>query len=232
VSGVQRRLPWAAAFLLAGAAALVQAAPPKPAAPKATTAKPPVATPAGNATLGRDKAEAERCIECHGERGQGQEHANGPEGKFAKLAGQSAPYLWKQIEDFRSGARKHDVMAVMARSVEDADLHDILAWFASQPPMQGDGTGQSDAGQRLYTQGDAGRGIPACASCHGDAQRAPVTPQHPRLAGQEYRYLAQQLHDWRSGWRRNSPGGVMAPITAKLTDAELDALALYLAGLR
>lgn len=233
VNAVFRGGPLLAAALLCGGFMLAQAAPPKPkAAPaKATAAPAAPAAPAGNAALGRDKAEAERCIECHGERGQGQDHANGPEGKFAKLAGQSAPYLFKQLEDFRSGARKHDVMAVMARSVDDADLHDILAWFAAQPAMQGDGAA-NDVGQRLYAEGDASRGIAACIGCHGDAQRAPATPLHPRIAGQEYRYLTQQLHDWRSGWRRNSPGGVMGPITAQLTDAELDALALYLAGLR
>lgn len=236
-----RSAVWLAGLLGAATLALgplpVHAAAPKakaaPGAAKgpANTAATGGSNSSGDATLGQAKADSERCIECHGEQGQGLQHANGPEGKFAKLAGQSAPYLLKQLDDFRSGARKHDVMAVMARSLDAADARDIAAYFAAQPAMRGDGQGQSPAAQRLFTEGDAGRGLPACVSCHGDAQRAPASALHPRIAGQEYRYLAQQLQDWRSGWRRNSPGGVMGPIASKLSEAEIDALALYLAGL-
>ena len=60
----------------------------------------------GDPVVGREKADAERCIECHGIDGQGQGHSNGPEGKFARLAGQDIAYFLKQIQDFRSGARK------------------------------------------------------------------------------------------------------------------------------
>lgn len=195
--------------------------------PAATAAAPP-----GDPVAGREKAESERCIECHGEAGQGAGHSNGPEGKFAKLAGQSAAYIVKQIEDFRSGARKHDVMAMMARSLDPADLRDIAAYFAAQAPMQGEGPAGAGDAERLVAQGDAARGVPACGACHGGTTRAPASALHPRLAGQAYRYLAQQLQDWRSGWRRNSPGGVMSAATARLTDAEIEALSLYWAGLR
>lgn len=217
--------------LMLGLVGGAMAAPRAKVRPAATSAA-VVAAPPGDPVAGREKAESERCIECHGEAGQGAGHSNGPEGKFAKLAGQSAAYIVKQIEDFRSGARKHDVMAVMARSIEDADLRDIAAYFAAQAPMQGAGPVDGGLAERLVAQGNAARGIPACSACHGGATQAPATALHPRLAGQEYRYLAQQLHDWRSGWRRNSPGGVMSAVTAKLTDAEIEALSLYWAGLR
>jgi cytochrome c553 len=185
----------------------------------------------GNALLGKDKSDAERCQECHGVDGHGQRHPNGPEGKFAKLAGQHPEYLLKQLADFRSGARKNDQMAIMARTVADEDLADIVAYFSSQKPMRGEG-GVSDAiGRKLYTQGDAGRGIPACATCHGEAgQGTEGMAAIPRVGGQEWLYLERQLLDWRSGERKNSPGGLMNQAVKGLTDSEIQALANYLAA--
>ncbi len=186
----------------------------------------------GNPLLGREKIDSERCQECHGVDGQGAGHANGPEGKFAKLAGQDAAYLVKQMQDFRSGARKHDQMAIMARSVSDEDVRDISAYFASLPAMKGEpdpkAAATSAIGQRLHEQGDATRGVLACASCHSpQAQGAALAP---RIAGQEWRYLDKQLRDWRSGDRKNSPDGVMNKALAPLSDAEIEALATHLAS--
>jgi cytochrome c553 len=187
----------------------------------------------GDPVIGRDKADSERCIECHGLDGQGAGHPNGPEGKFAKLAAQSPAYVLKQIQDFRSGARKHDQMAIMARSVEDEDVRDIAAYFASLPAMKGDGGGEvHEVGKKLFLQGDPARGVVACASCHGDkGQGISSTPLVPRLAGQEWRYLEKQLLEWRSGERRNSPDGVMNAVVKPLTDAEVASLINYLSGL-
>jgi cytochrome c553 len=200
----------------------------KPAASKAA----PVAA-RGNAAAGLDKSESERCQECHGADGNGAGHSNGPEGKFAKLAGQFPEYIVKQIADFRSGARQHDFMTMMAKSLDDGDVADIAAYFGSLPRMSGDGSGSSEVAARLFTQGDAQRGIAACASCHGERGRGLGTAgSAPVIGGQEYRYLDKQLREWRSGERRNSPGGVMSQVTKNLTDAEVEALTLYISGLQ
>lgn len=186
----------------------------------------------GDAVLGREKADSERCIECHGIEGQGQGHSNGPEGKFARLAGQSVAYFLKQIQDFRSGARKHDQMAIMARSINDEDAADIAAYFSALPAMKGDARDVSQVGRHLYERGDASRGVVACASCHGlDGRGSADQPLMPRIAGQEWRYLDKQLRDWRSGERRNSAGQLMNAVTRGLTDAEIEALATHLSGL-
>lgn len=222
---------------LAGATdpAMAQARPAPTRPAKARTPTPAAPASTGDAQLGQAKAETERCIECHGAHGEGAGHSNGPEGKFPKLAAQHPDYLLKQLNDFRSGARKHDVMSMMARSVEPADLRDIVAFFAGQPAAPGDAS-QDDTGQRLYQEGDATRQVPACASCHG-AQALGVAGQNgsppvPRLRGQEFTYLERQLLDWRSGWRRNSADGRMNAAVAGLGDAELRQIALYLSGLR
>jgi len=153
---------------------------------------------AGDPVAGQAKAEAERCVECHGPQGQGDGHTN-PEVRFPKLAGQYADYLARQLRDYRSGARRHDVMRLNAQRLEDADIRDHAAFFAAQTAMQGDGSGEHDAVAMLYRQGDVARDVLACAACHGEEGRAP--PTAPRLAGQDARYLEQQLADWRSGWR-------------------------------
>jgi cytochrome c553 len=214
---------------LVGAAMPTQAAP-KPAAPK-TTAKPvPAAVHGGDVATGRVRSESERCQECHGADGNG----IGQDGKFAKLAGQYPAYIVKQLEDFRSGARKHDLMGIMARSLDEPDLADIAAYYAGLERMHGaDGSGGTDAGgtARLFAEGDAGRGIAACAACHGARGEGNREAGFPVIGGQEVKYLQNQLLAWRSGERKNSAAGVMNGVAKGLTDAEIDALAHYVAGM-
>ena len=56
----------------------------------------------------------------------------------------------------------------------------------------------------------------ACAACHGPEGNKPITPETPRLAGQEYGYLVQSLTAYRKGTRDNAVMGAMAkPLTEK-----------------
>src|SRR5690606_25600383 len=132
-------------------------------------------------------------------------------------------------------ARKHDQMAIMARSVSDEDVRDIAAWFASQSPMQPDGSAKGEAlslGKALYEQGDPARGIVSCASCHGaHGEGLPGQALIPVIRGQEWRYLDKQLRDWRAGDRRNGPDPLMNQVTRALSDKEIEALATYLSGM-
>lgn len=184
----------------------------------------------------------ERCQECHGV--DGNIHANNEAGKTPKLAGQHPAYLLKQFNDFRSGDRHHDFMAMMARTVDDATAADIFAHYAVQPVMQGTGAGKHDnpLGKKLYLEGDSSRQIQACANCHGADGRG-LAPNHlspvaglglefiPIIGGQDWHYLDQQLRDWRSGERSNSSDGIMNSITANLRDDELKALTDYISRL-
>jgi cytochrome c553 len=189
------------------------------AAPK--TKKTPVdaAVPTGDVAAGRIKSESERCQECHGFDGNG----NGQEGKFARLAGQYPAYIVKQLQDFRSGARKHDYMMVMAKSLEQADIADIAAYYGSLPAMRGEAAqADTETAQRLFT---------TCAACHGAQGKGNGNAAFPVIGGQDVKYLRNQLLAWRSGERGNSPGGAMNDAAMGLTDAEIDALAHYVSGL-
>ena len=72
---------------------------------------------------GRQKAQV--CAVCHGPQGL----SVTPDAPH--LAGQPALYTAAQLRAYRSGARKHEVMAVMAKSLTDADIANLSAWFAS-----------------------------------------------------------------------------------------------------
>jgi cytochrome c553 len=180
----------------------------------------PLAAWAGNVEAGRIRSESERCQECHGADGNG----NGQDGKFARLAGQYPAYIVKQLQDFRSGARKHDYMMIMAKSLEEADLADIAAYYGGLPSMHGEAMqADTQTAQRLFA---------ACAACHGPQGKGTGNAAFPVIGGQDVKYLRNQLLAWRSGERRNSPGGAMNEATKGLTDAEIDVLAHYLSGIQ
>ena len=64
----------------------------------------------------------------------------------------------------------------------------------------------------------------ACAACHGPEGNKPITPETPRLAGQQYDYLVQALTDYRKGARDNA---VMSAMAKPLTKKEIRDLAGY-----
>lgn len=79
---------------------------------------------AADVAAGRQKAQ-QACAVCHGPLGV----AVAPE--TPNLAGEPVGYLTRQLQAFRSGARRHEVMAVIARQLSDAEIADVTAWFAS-----------------------------------------------------------------------------------------------------
>ena len=64
----------------------------------------------------------------------------------------------------------------------------------------------------------------ACAACHGPGGNQPISPETPRLAGQDYDYLVHALGQYRSGARQNPIMGAMAK---SLSDAQICILARY-----
>lgn len=70
--------------------------------------------------------QVQACSVCHGQQGI----ALVPDAP--NLAGQPALYLSSQLKDYRSGARKHEVMGLMAKRLSDADIEVLAQWFANQ----------------------------------------------------------------------------------------------------
>ncbi|GAC1390177.1 MAG: cytochrome c [Variovorax sp.] len=80
-------------------------------------------TLAAEVAAGRQKAAA--CAACHGPVGI----AMAPDAP--NLAGQPAAYIVAQLRAYRDGTRQHEVMSVMAKSLSDADIDNLGAWFSS-----------------------------------------------------------------------------------------------------
>ena len=68
-----------------------------------------------------------------------------------------------------------------------------------------------------------------CVACHG-ADGNSMNPIWPNLAGQHAEYTEAQLLAFRSGARANN--AQMTGVAAKMNDAEIKAVADYIAGLR
>jgi len=85
---------------------------------------------AGDVKAGRQKAL--QCQACHGMDGT----AKIPEAP--NLAGQSEVYLVKSLQDYRSGARKNDMMSIVIQSLKDQDMADLAAYFAAIPVTVGE----------------------------------------------------------------------------------------------
>lgn len=185
-------------------------------------------TGTGDPVAGKAKSESELCQGCHGE--EGVSNVVG----VPNLAAQFAPYLIKQLSDFRTQSRRHRIMNAMAEGLAETDLPDLAAYFASCSRPKEDGAGGSDANAKdLFLYGDVERNLEACASCHESDARGRVSRgvAYPALAGQQSGYLRVQLLNWKAGIRSNSPQGVMNRVAGQLTEAEISELANYLSGL-
>ncbi len=172
------------------------------------------------------------CAACHAADGNSTGPAN------PKLAGQHPEYLLKQMKNFKGAdgkqpERSNPIMNGMIAAFDDEQLRDIAAYFGSQKQI-GDLAKNRDTieyGQKLYRAGDASKGLPACAACHGPTGTG-VPAQFPRIGGQFSDYIEVQLKAFRDGTRANDPNKMMRMIALKMTDAEIKAVADYTAGLR
>jgi cytochrome c553 len=165
------------------------------------------------------------CAACHAEDG------NSVIPNFPKLAGQPAPYLAKQLDDFRSGKRGSDAMAPVLASVKARDVAALAAHFSARKPAPGrvQDAALSAAGERIYRKGNEATGVPACAACHladgsGDEK-------NPRVAGQHQAYVIAEMMKFKTGARANDRRRAMRVLADLMTEAEIRAVAEYMAGL-
>jgi cytochrome c553 len=168
----------------------------------------------------------ELCSVCHGPRGI----STSPE--FPILAAQQPKYIESQLQAFKARRRAepdaHDYMWGIAGGLDDAMIDAIAAYFAKQPAAPGRASDpELDArGKALFEKGVVGRGIPACATCHGADAKG--TAEFPRLAGQHAKYVAKQIAFIQT-LVRAAP--VMHGIVKDLTPAEIQAVAAYVQSL-
>jgi cytochrome c553 len=186
------------------------------------------ATPAAanDAALARaQEIVAGQCFVCHGADGESSTPL------FPRLAGQHATYIARQLEDYRSGRRLSSTMQPLVKALDPKDFVALGRWFESRPAQAHDADNPALAAQgaTLFQQGDGARGIAACASCHGATGAG--TEALPRLAGQHAAYTERQLKAFHQRQRTND-NDVMQTLAARLTEAEMKAVAAYISALK
>jgi cytochrome c553 len=150
---------------------------------------------------------------------------------FPNLAGQQAEYLQRQLIDFAKGRRMNEVMTTALAQLPRSEFPILVAYYSAQAPAPGKNgdVALAAAGRKIFEEGDWPAGIPPCQSCHGE--QGTGSERYPRLAGQNPAYTLQQLADFKAGTRHNDPRRVMREVAGRLSEAQMKALAEYLAAL-
>jgi len=172
------------------------------------------------------------CATCHGETGLGSADMSAP-----MIAGMDAGFLAGALHGFADGSRVGDTMSSIAPELTAEQITALAAYFAAQKAEKQDWpapetAGDAAAGAALFHNGDWGRELPACASCHGQNGEG-VGAVFPRVAGQETAYVAQRLEQLAAPEQPSADPdkALMASIAGKLTPEERANVIAYLATL-
>ena len=178
----------------------------------------------GNTQRGAQLA-TRTCAACHGDKGLSQSN-------IPSLAGQSPYAIYKQLHDYRTGARAHPQMTGVAKALQVTDLAAVAAYFAEASKEYTAIGGRDLLGEenieQLAWEGDSRRRIPACLSCHLNGVGGPI--ETPVIIGQNREYMLQQLNAYAAGTRKNDVYGRMRDISRKLTPEERAELARFFQG--
>jgi cytochrome c553 len=165
------------------------------------------------------KAKAAVCAACHGADG------NAVLPIYPNLAGQSWRYIYIQLKDFKEGRRQNNTMSPLAAGLSREDMINIANYFAAQavkpnpfvPDEAKIGLGKAKADETL------------CAMCHLGEFKG--QNEIPRVAGQQYDYVMEQLRNFKSRTRNNDAGN-MTSVAQTLSETDMENLAHYIVSLR
>ena len=157
------------------------------------------------------RAVANMCRTCHGLDG------------FAAIpiaphiGGEPQAYLEAQLMAYKSGAREHEMMTVVAGGLSDRQISDVAAWYAAHTAVATfpDGVDPSAAPED-------------CVACHG-ADGLSQNDEAPNLTAETNIYIDTQLKAFKRGQREHE---IMSAIAAELTDSEIRELADWYAAVQ
>jgi len=177
-----------------------------------------VGSPAHAADIVAGKTKAEICVGCHGDNGISQME------NIPSLAAQPDQFIQWQLVYFRAGARKNEQMQPIVEELNNDDIRNLGAYFASLPPppatQPDDNPARSEAGAKIAAQSH-------CTSCHTDNFAGAKAVA--RIAHQREDYLLKALTDYKTSVRSGGGQAAMADVAYPLTDDQIKALAHYLA---
>ena len=186
------------------------------------------ASPVANANVDIGKAKYALCATCHGQNGEGMAALKSP-----ALAGQTADYIIRQLQNFKHGVRGADPakdmagaqMAPMAKILSEDDMKNVAAYI---------GTLSGKAAHTLTGDAAAGKAKYAlCATCHGPNAEGMPAMKSPGLTNLPDYYVVTQLKNFKSGVRGSDPskdmhGSMMAPMAKMLSEEDMKNLAAYI----
>lgn len=158
------------------------------------------------------------CVYCHGFEGNAVTQA------YPRLAGQKAAYLRQQLKAFASGERSDPTMTPFALSLTEQEFESIVTHFSQMTPLPNTSF-HADAAR--VARGEALIKAKNCAACHG--QQLEGKDVYPRLAGQGYDYVVDQLTNFKTG-KRHDPTGAMAAMAGQLSQQDIEDLAQFIAS--
>jgi cytochrome c553 len=191
----------------------------QPTAKSTPAAKTPAAAGkqiAGDTSAGKAIAE-QTCKACHGLDGKGVAPA------IPNLGAQRATYLLASLKEYKDGKRHHAALKDMVDKMSDADVRNVVAYYASLPPVANASAGDIKHSS-LYEEGKVLAA--GCTKCHGENGNSKI-PGTPSLAGQQPHYLVAAIQEYHQGDRKTDVMRSMLSDTEKL---QLENLALYFAS--
>jgi cytochrome c553 len=167
------------------------------------------------------ESKAQICAACHGENGIPTQQAS----PVPVIWGQQLGYLFIELRDFKTGARKNDLMSPIAQGLDFSDLMPLAQYFSQKawPNLA-----QPVAAAGVVAQAQRANAAVVCTSCHQEGFKGDST--QPRLAGQGHDYLLKTMTDFRTGARANNPG--MTDLMKAISESDIAALAAYVAALQ
>ncbi|HBB52964.1 MAG TPA: cytochrome c4 [Legionellales bacterium] len=160
------------------------------------------------------------CSTCHGQNGLAIQK------NWPNLNGQSAQYMLKQLQDYKSGKRIAPLMQPYAQMLNEQDMLELAQFYANLPAQ----TSFKKSAPTLYRQGDHQKRIPACSACHGPQGNGNDFAKFPKLLGQNQAYLLEQLQAFKNHQRQNDPYHMMQDISQRMTQKDMEDISEFLAS--
>jgi cytochrome c553 len=160
------------------------------------------------------------CAACHGADG------NSDTAAIPSIAGQPKLFLETQLVLFREELRRSPPMQPAVSGLTDQEITRLAEHYAALPARV---VTSQPADQAQVDRGTALARKLHCGSCHLPDFRG--QKQIPRLAGQREDYLNESMRAYRDN-RRTGGDTIMAATLYGVSDADISALAHYLARLR
>lgn len=172
----------------------------------------------GDPARGEKLAKKAKCSRCHGDVGISEDDDT------PSMAGQVAPYIFKQLVDYASNARKNRTMKKAVRKLSLQDMADLGAFYQTQTPEQAAG-GHVPA---LVNKDDLSQLVIGCDACHNESKEFRGMMDIPAtLHGQKVGYFVETMTAFKTGDRANDLHAHMRNIASQLREDEIQSLANY-----